>query len=96
MDSTVSHFTRGPRVVALASRRRFCLRWRRTNRQRDAGATKGTRFADNSGEDFLEDSPSRVLRDGEGTFRVTVIEASGILEMSAHVKYFGAFERTGE
>jgi hypothetical protein len=45
---------------------------------------------------FVEASPSRVLRDGEGTFRVTVIDASQILEMGVHVEYFGSFERISE
>ena len=55
---------------------------------------ESTRFAEKSGEGFVEASSSRVLRDGEGMFRVTVINASGILEMGAHVKYFGSFDRT--
>ena len=45
---------------------------------------------------FVEASLSRVLRDGEGMFRVTVIEATQFLEVGSELKYFGTSERIGE
>jgi hypothetical protein len=45
---------------------------------------------------FVEASPSRVLRDGEGIFRVTVIDVSQVLEMGSDLKYIGNSERISE